>query len=45
LTDAEGRPVSVEVFPATPRTDAFISALEACAPIWLNEVVMVGDRA
>ena len=46
LTDAEGRPVSVEVFPGnTADPTAFISALEAVRTRFgLNEVVMVGDR-
>jgi hypothetical protein len=46
LTDAEGRPVSVEVFPGnTADPTAFISALEAVRTrFFLKEVVMVGDR-
>ena len=46
LTDAEGRPVSVEVFPGnTADPTAFISALEAVRTGFsLKEVVMVGDR-
>jgi hypothetical protein len=46
LTDAEGRPVSVEVFPGnTADPTAFISAVEAVRTrFFLKEVVMVGDR-
>ena len=46
LTDQEGRPVSVEVFPGnTADPTAFISAVEAVRTgFGLNEVVMVGDR-
>jgi transposase len=46
LTDQEGRPVSVEVFPGnTADPTAFISALEAVRTrFFLKEVVMVGDR-
>jgi hypothetical protein len=46
LTDAEGRPVSVEVFPGnTADPTAFISAVEAVRTRFsLKEVVMVGDR-
>jgi len=46
LTDQEGRPVSVEVFPGnTADPTAFISAVEAVRTrFFLKEVVMVGDR-
>jgi len=46
LTDADGRPVSVEVLPGnTADLSAFISAVEAVRTRFrLNEVVMVGDR-
>ena len=46
LTDAEGRPVSVEVFPGnTADPTAFISAVEAVRTRFgLKQVVMVGDR-
>jgi hypothetical protein len=46
LTDAHGRPVSVEVFPGnTADPTAFISAVEVVRTRFgLKEVVMVGDR-
>jgi hypothetical protein len=46
MTDAEGRPVSVEVFPGnTADPTAFIAAVEAVRTRFrLTEVVMVGDR-
>jgi len=46
LTDQEGRPVSVEVFPGnTADPTAFISAVEAVRTRFcLKDVVMVGDR-
>jgi transposase len=46
VTDAVGRPVSVEVFPGnTADPMAFVSAIEAVRTrFFLNEVVMVGDR-
>jgi len=46
MTDDEGRPVSVEVFPGnTADPSAFISAVEALRTRFgLTEVVMVGDR-
>jgi transposase len=46
LTDQEGRPISVEVFPGnTADPTAFISAVEAVRTRFsLKDVVMVGDR-
>jgi len=46
LTDEDGRPVSVEVFPGnTADPSAFISAVEKLRTCFgLTEVVMVGDR-
>jgi transposase len=46
LTDDEGRPVAVEVFPGnTADPTAFISAVEAVTDRFgLNDMVMVGDR-
>jgi transposase len=46
MTDHEGRPVAVEVFPGnTADPTAFISAVEAVRERFkLSEVVMVGDR-
>jgi hypothetical protein len=46
MTDREGRPISVEVFPGnTADPTAFISAAEAVRTRFsLGEVVMVGDR-
>lgn len=46
LTDAEGRPVAVEVFPGnTADPTAFVSATEAIrSRFGLSDVVMVGDR-
>ena len=47
MTDAEGRPLSVEVFPGnTADPTAFIAAVAAVRDRFgLKEVVMVGDRA
>ena len=46
LTDADGRPVSVEVFPGnTADPSAFIAAVETVRTRFgLKEVIMVGDR-